>query len=124
LLRTKPPPSKWLSRRARAQEQPLAPTTGGCATSARRDRDRLLAGVLDVDLEVVLQVLADAGQVGDDVDAERRSSAALPTPESCSSCGELIAPPQRITSPARTRSAAAAARYSTPTARVPSNRTR
>ena len=37
---------------------------------AGRDRDRLLGGVLDVDLEVVLEVLADAGQVVDDVDAE------------------------------------------------------
>ncbi len=31
------------------------------------------------------------------------SSSALPTPESCSSCGELMAPPQRITSPAYAR---------------------
>ena len=62
-------------------------------------RDRLRAGVLDVDLEVVLEVLADAGQVVDDVTPSASSSAALPTPESWSSCGELIAPPQRITSP-------------------------
>ena len=34
-----------------------------------RDRDRLLRGVLDVDLEVVLEVLAHAGRVVDDVDA-------------------------------------------------------
>ena len=39
---------------------------------AGRDRDRLLGGVLDVDLEVVLEVLADAGQVVDHVDPERR----------------------------------------------------
>jgi hypothetical protein len=38
---------------------------------SRLHRDRLLGGVLDVDLEVVLQVLADAGQVVHDVDAER-----------------------------------------------------
>ena len=36
----------------------------------RRHRHRLLRPVLDVDLEVVLQVLAHAGQVGDHVDAE------------------------------------------------------
>src|SRR5215475_11718822 len=34
-------------------------------------RDRLLAGILDVSLNVVLQVLADARQVLDDGDAER-----------------------------------------------------
>ena len=37
---------------------------------AGRDRDRLLGGVLDVDLEVVLEVLADAGQVVHEGDAE------------------------------------------------------
>jgi len=34
-------------------------------------RDRLLAGILDVSLDVVLQVLTDARQVLDDGDAER-----------------------------------------------------
>ena len=38
----------------------------GCTETGR------FAGVLDVDLEVVLQVLADAGQVVHDLDAERR----------------------------------------------------
>ena len=50
------------------------------------------------------------------------SSLAAPTPESCSSCGELMAPPHRITSAAftvwRPRPRRA---YSTPTARLPSN---
>ena len=41
-----------------------------CHLQARRDRDRLLGGVLDVDLEVVLEVLADAGQVVHERDAE------------------------------------------------------
>src|SRR5215471_16044982 len=46
-------------------------------------------------------------------------SAALPTPGSWSSCGVLIAPPQTMTSPARTCCACPAPRvYSTPTARV------
>ena len=39
----------------------------------------------------------------------RESSDSSPTPESCSSCGVLIAPPQRITSPASTRAAQPAA---------------
>ncbi len=37
----------------------------------RRDRDRELGPELHVDLQVILQVLADAGQVGDHVDAGR-----------------------------------------------------
>ena len=47
---------------------------------------------------MVLQVFADARPVGDDADPERASSAAGPTPESLSNCGELIGPPQRMTS--------------------------
>ncbi len=50
------------------------------------------------------------------------SSAALPTPESWSSCGELIAPPQRMSSADLTRLTLPWCRYSTPTARVPSKR--
>ena len=51
-------------------------------------------------------------------------SAALPTPESCSSCGLLIAPPHSTTWPALTRLAQPNRRYSTPTARLPSKTTR
>ena len=57
---------------ARAEEQPPEPDPGPVAPlHRRRHRDRLLRAVLDVDLEVILQVLADARQVVDDVDAER-----------------------------------------------------
>ena len=57
--------------RARAEEQPLgADQRPAPHLHVRGDRHRLRAGVLDVDLEVVLEVLADAGQVGDHVDAE------------------------------------------------------
>ena len=35
------------------------------------ERDRLLRGDLEIELQMVLQILADAGPVGDDVDAER-----------------------------------------------------
>ena len=48
--------------------------------------------------QVVLEVAADAGQVVHDVDLRGCSSAAGPTPESIRSCGELMAPPLRITS--------------------------
>ena len=46
------------------------------------------------------------------------SSAALPTPDSWSSCGELIAPPDRMSSPDLTRLVLPSCRNSTPTARV------
>ena len=57
--------------RAAAQEQPLRADRQHVALlDVLLHRHRLRAGVLDVDLEVVLQVLPDAGQVGADVDAE------------------------------------------------------
>ena len=46
-----------------------------------------------------------------------RSRSPSPTPESCSSCGELIAPPHRMISLARTRWTARFLTNSTPTAR-------
>ena len=47
----------------------------------------------DARLQVILQVLADAGQLVHDRDAEAAAAArAGPTPESCSSCGDCIAP--------------------------------
>ena len=46
-------------------------------------------------------------------------SAAAPTPDSWSSCGELIAPPDRMSSPDLTRLVLPSCRNSTPTARVP-----
>ena len=48
------------------------------------------------------------------------SSPAWPTPDSCSSCGELIAPPDKMSSADRTRLTLPSCRNSTPTARVPS----
>ena len=52
-------------------EQPLRADHGTVAPLQRgRDRHRQLRAVLDVHLQVVLQVLAHAGQVGDHVDAE------------------------------------------------------
>ena len=109
--RTKPPPSKWfVAPGPDRKNSHLNPTHGrfrhfiAGATETGCGR-----GVLHVDLEVVLQVLA-LRQVVDDVDAERAQLVAVPDPESWRSCGELIAPPQRITSPARTTSVAPGAR--------------
>ena len=54
----------------------------------------------------------------------RAAAPGSPTPDSCSSCGVLIAPPHRTTSPASTRrTGLPQCEYSTPTARVPSNAT-
>ena len=46
---------------------------------------------------MILQIAAHSRAFGDDFNAVARSSAPAPMPESCSSCGELMAPPQRIT---------------------------
>ena len=45
--------------------------------------------VTSADLQVILQIVADAGRVEHDVDAVLFRRSAGPTPESCSSCGEL-----------------------------------
>ncbi|MDH6501180.1 hypothetical protein M2156_007399 [Streptomyces sp. SAI-149] len=61
-----------IGRRGALAEEPLQPDEGGAPfREIRLHGDGLLAGVLDVHLQVVLQVLADARQVVDDVDAER-----------------------------------------------------
>ena len=59
----------------------------------------LRALVDQADLQVVLQVLADAGQLVHDRDAVRVAAArAGPMPDSCSSCGDWIAPAASSTS--------------------------
>ncbi len=59
--------------RTRPQEQPLRPDERPSPSlrGRRLHRDRLQAAVLDVHLEVILQVLADSGQIGHDGDVER-----------------------------------------------------
>ena len=53
-------------------QQPLQADPGAPpALQVRLHRHGSLAGVLHVHLEVVLQVLADSGQIGDDVDVQR-----------------------------------------------------
>ena len=89
-------------------QQPLArddvAQAGGDAVPPAVDNvvhgDRLGAAVLHAHLQMILQIGADARHVGDHVDAVRSQQiAAGPSPESCSSCGELNAPPATITSP-------------------------
>ena len=123
----KPQLSKWLVAPEPVPEQePARADRAPCATGARDriERDRLRAGDLEIEFQVVLQVLADAGQIVHHRMPVRRSSSAGPMPESFRSCGELIGPARRITSrraaPAprpRTRPAGSAR----PTARRPSN---
>ncbi len=92
----------------------------------RIEGDRLQAGMLDIGLEMVLQVLPHAGQVMDHRDAELRADdRPAPMPDSIRICGELMAPPATITSRrARAIVFCPAFRYSTPTARRPSKRMR
>ena len=89
-------------------------------------RDRLRAFVVEADLQMVLQVLADAFErLARPARRTRASSAAGPMPESWSSCGVWIAPAASRTS-ARQRAVFSTppCRYATPTARAPSNSTR
>ena len=59
-------------------DQPLVGDAGpGPPAQPGRDRDRLLGGVLDVDLEVVLEVLADAGRGGGRRRCRGRASSCL-----------------------------------------------
>src|SRR5581483_6793491 len=58
--------------RAGAEEEPLRGHAGPVPPlQRRRDRDGQSRRVLDVDLEVILEVLADAGQVVDRANADR-----------------------------------------------------
>ena len=70
--------------------------------------------------EMILQIAPDR-QVGDDLDAVVAADVpAGPMPDSIRSCGELNAPPARITSlAASTCTVWPPCRYSTPVARVP-----
>src|SRR5262249_41978937 len=56
----------------RADHRPVVHLQGRC------DADRLLARVLDVDLEMVLQVLADSWQIGNDVNPVRSEETGRP----------------------------------------------
>ena len=69
----KPPASKWfVAPGPRRKNSHLNPTHGRLRHFiAGATETGCLRAVLDVDLEVVLQVLADARQVVDDVDPER-----------------------------------------------------
>ena len=64
----------------------------------RKERDRLLGGDLKSEFEMVLQVFADAGRSATTSIPSDRNSSAGPTPDSFNNCGELIGPPQRMTS--------------------------
>ena len=74
---------------------------------------------------MILQVAADAFDIGHDGNAEAARISESPTPDSSRTCGVFTAPPERITSRiARTCCSLFFCAYSTPTAREPSNSTR
>ena len=87
---------------------------------------RAVRHVAEDEIRMVLQILADARQMMHAGNAVLGQSAALsPTPESISSCGDWNAPEDRITSRrARIVFVSLPCTYSTPTARLPSNRMR
>ena len=98
------------ARRAGLVQEPLQPGQ----VLARRARllgqgYRLLAGVLGRRCRMIAEIGADARQVALDRDPEPCSRSAGPMPESCSSCGLLIAPPHRMTSRSAVAVAALAA---------------
>jgi hypothetical protein len=81
------------------EEQPLRPDQRlGEQVPVFVERDRLDAFLLDVELEVILQIGADARPVGDDIDAVFPRCAPGPMPDSISSLGELMAEAAIITS--------------------------
>ena len=109
-------------QRAGAQQRVLERHRGSAEPGARApiQRARVAHLINRADLQMVVQVRADAGQVGDDVDAVLRAAARPgPTPESCRICGEPIAPAASSTS-RRARKVcvpASAKRTTTPVAR-------
>ena len=109
----KPPASKWLVApgpfRKNSHRKPIHGRFRHCRAGYIDTGWR--AGVLDVDLEVVLQVLTHAGQVVDDVDAERLELRGVAHARRAgAAAGELMAPPQQMISPAVTRSSGPATR--------------
>ena len=96
----KPPASNWLLAPTPGPgEQPLRPDRGLIPRLERvGQRHRLKAFVLHVDLEVILQVLADAGKVEDDGDAERSRDVGRPDARALQQLREAIAPEHASTS--------------------------
>ena len=125
--RTRRPRSGWSRPGPLRRNSHCAPMNGRRQSCGRRrlHRDRLQRLVLDVDLEVVLEVGADTGQVGHDRDAERARGRRRARPRTAgAAAGVLIAPPARMISPPSIRSVPPPCRsMSTATARRPSNTT-
>jgi hypothetical protein len=81
---------------------------------------RSAGGGLHGDVQVLGKVAADLGRVVQDGDAHRLQTARQArSPTSSSSCGELIAPPDRITSPPSARASTRSPQLD-PVARWPS----
>ncbi len=115
---------------AATEEQPLEadPRPAPLLGRRRLHRHRLGAGVLDVHLEVVLEVLTDAGEVGHDRDAERAQVVRRADPGEHQQLRGVDRPAGKdhVTGedPIRRPSSARPRATSTPMARDPSNSTR
>ena len=122
----KPPASKWfVAPGPERKNSHLNPTQGRLRHFiAGAIETGCLRAVLDVDLEVVLQVLADARQVVDDVDAERLELAGVADPGELEQLRRVdrAAAEDHLAGLDPLRPVLPAT--STPTARVPSNSTR
>jgi hypothetical protein len=71
-------------------------------------------------MEVILQILAHAGEIQANIDPRRLSSPFGPIPESISNCGDRKVPAETMTSQAAlARSTAPKWRYSIPATRAP-----
>ena len=110
---------------------PLAPVLRDALEDSRDAAERQAGEIRRIgskaehEIRVILQVLSDARQMVADRDAVFGQRRASPTPESIRSCGVWNAPEDRITSRrARICLVSLPCRYSTPTARLPSNRMR
>ncbi len=109
-----------------AQEQPLGADEGSPPhLQLRLQRHRLLAGVLHVDLEVILQVPADGRQVVHDGDVQPGEMRGIADAAELQQLRRVEGPATQDDFAGRHRlGSAAPVLYSTPVARVPSNDTR
>ena len=109
LLRMKPPASNWLlAPMPLPRNSHSAPIAGWFLLERRVQRHRLQTLELQVHLQVVLRVLAYAGQLLHQRDAELLQQRARADPERCRICGEAMAPPQHFAARARVGLLAAA----------------
>ncbi len=122
MLQAKPPPSKWLVAPGPLRRNShFAPTIGRLRHfSAGATETGSFEPYWTYTSRWSCRFSPTPGRSATTSMPSPESSAALPTPDSWSSCGELIAPPDKMSSADLTRLTLPSCRNSTPTARVPS----